>query len=103
MKKVALTIPATPVVSKITNSSSKAMTVSLSEKAEGAYGYQIVIATNLKFNEGKKIVNTTALNKTITGLQKGKTYYIKVRAMSKVNGKNTFGSYTKARSLKITK
>ncbi|CCX58483.1 putative uncharacterized protein [Blautia hydrogenotrophica CAG:147] len=103
VKKVALTIPATPVVSKITNSSSKAMTVSLSEKAEGAYGYQIVIATNLKFNEGKKIVNTTALNKTITGLQKGKTYYIKVRAMSKVNGKNTFGSYTKARSLKITK
>lgn len=102
-KKVTLTIPAKPVVSSITNSASKTMKVSLKEKAEGAYGYQIIIATNVKFTTGKKTVNTTALNKTISGLEKGKTYYVKVRAMSKINGVNTFGSYTTCRTVKITK
>ncbi|MFQ8688454.1 MAG: hypothetical protein ACLR9K_01060 [Blautia sp.] len=48
-------------------------------------------------------MNTTAISKTITGLQKGKTYYVKVRAMSKVSGKSTFGSYSKAATVKIIK
>lgn len=102
-KKVTLTLPGTPVIDQVTNSASKAMTVSLREKPEGAYGYQILLATNSTFTAGKKTVNTTAISKTITGLQKGKTYYVKVRAMSKVGGKSTFGSYSKAATVKIIK
>lgn len=102
-KKVTLAIPATPWIKTLTNSASKTMTVGLSREIYGTYGYQIVCATNSKFTAGKKTVSTTAVSKKITGLQKGKTYYVKVRAMTKINGKNTFGAYSSVKKMYIAK
>ena len=103
VKKVTLAIPATPWIKILTNSASKTMTVGLSRKIYGAYGYQIVCATNSKFTAEKKTVSTTATSKKVTGLQKGKTYYVKVRAMTKINGKNTFGAYSSVKKIYIAK
>lgn len=65
-------------------------------------GYQIVCATNKSFTKG--VVKTNAgsktLSKTVTGLKKGKTYYVKVRAYKTVNGKKIYGTYSAVKSCK---
>ena len=73
-----------------------------SGKTSAASGYQIVCATDKKFT--KNVVKTTAsgksLTKTVTGLKKGKTYYVKVRAYKTVNGKKLYGLYSSVRKQK---
>jgi len=66
-------------------------------------GYQIAMKAGSK---GKyKIVKTIKKNKTVSftkkKLKKGKTYYIKVRAYKKVNGKKIYGAYSKAKKIKL--
>ena len=39
----------------------------------------------------------------LTKLKKGKTYYIKVRAYTLVNGKNVYGKFSSVQKVKIKK
>ena len=74
-----------------------------SGKTAGVSGYQIVLATDKKFSKNVKKVTvsgTKTLTKTVTGLKKGKTYYVKVRAYKTVNGKKLYGAYSAAKSVK---
>lgn len=69
-------------------------------------GYQIAYSTNKYFSSGKtkKIfagVFTDA--KTIAGLSKGKTYYVKVRAYQKSGGKKYYGAWSNVKKIKIKK
>ena len=74
-----------------------------SGKTAEVSGYQIVCATDKKFT--KNVVKTTvsgkSLTKTVTGLKKGKTYYVKVRAYKTVNGKKLYGLYSSVRKQKV--
>ena len=74
-----------------------------SGKTAEVSGYQIVCATDKKFT--KNVVKTTAsgksLTKTVTGLKKGKTYYVKLRAYKTVNGKKIYGQYSSVRTQKV--
>ena len=74
-----------------------------SGKTAAVSGYQIVYATDKKFT--KNVVKTTvsgkSLSKTITGLKKGKTYYVKVRAYKTVNGKKIYGQYSSVKTQKV--
>ena len=74
-----------------------------SGKTAEVSGYQIVCATDKKFT--KSVVKTTvsgkSLTKTVTGLKKGKTYYVKVRAYKTVNGKKLYGLYSSVKSQKV--
>ena len=74
-----------------------------SGKTADVSGYQIVCATNKSFTKGKvtKTVSAKTLSKTITGLAKGKTYYVKVRAYKTVNGKKIYGLYSSVKSKKV--
>ncbi len=74
-----------------------------SGKTADVSGYQIVCATNKSFTKGKvtKTVSAKTLSKTITGLTKGKTYYVKVRAYKTVNGKKIYGLYSSVKSKKV--
>ncbi len=74
-----------------------------SGKTADVSGYQIVCATNKSFTKGKvtKTVSAKNLSKTITGLTKGKTYYVKVRAYKTVNGKKIYGLYSSVKSKKV--
>ena len=81
----------------------KKSTASLSwKKVAGAKKYQIYRATRKK---GKyiKIATTKKLTYKNTSLSKKKTYYYKVRAYYVKAGKNIYGSYSNAKSIKITR
>ena len=74
-------------------------------KADGNVdGYQILLAANKKFTAGKKSViikRPAAAAKTIKKLKSKKTYYAKVRAFKKVDGKNYFGAWSKIKKVKV--
>ncbi len=81
----------------------KKSTASLSwKKADGAKKYQIYRATRKK-GKYSKIATTKKLTYKNTSLSKKKTYYYKVRAYYVKAGKNIYGSYSNAKSIKITR
>ena len=75
------------------------------KKINGASGYEVYRSTkkNGKYaavktiNKGKKVTFT---NKN---LKKGKTYYYKIKAYKKVNGKKVLGQFSAVKSVKIKK
>lgn len=69
-------------------------------------GYQIACSKNKKFPSGKTKVKTAkaaSTAKTITGLSKGKTYYVRMRAYKKVNGKKYYGAWSSVKKIKTKK
>lgn len=81
----------------------KKSTASLSwKKVAGAKKYQIYRATRKK-GKYSKIATTKKFTYKNTSLSKKKTYYYKVRAYYVKAGKNIYGSYSNAKSIKITK
>lgn len=75
------------------------------KKVSGATGYRVTIATNSKFTMNCCMYNVSkkATSKTISKLTKRKTYYIKVQAYKKVNGKKIYGKASKVKKVKIKK
>ena len=91
-------------ISKLTNPSSKAMKITW-DKASSASGYHIQYSTNSSMTGAKdiNINNKDTLSKTVTGLSKGKTYYVRIQTFRKVSGKTYWSSWSKAKQIKITK
>lgn len=71
------------------------------KKVKGAAGYQVYrsMRKNGKYVCVKK--NLKAEKYTDKKLKKGKTYYYKVRAYKKVNGKTITGAYSAIRKVKV--
>ncbi|MCH5265002.1 MAG: fibronectin type III domain-containing protein [Lachnospiraceae bacterium] len=75
------------------------------EKVSGVKGYQIQYALNKKFTKKKKskLITKNTGKITIKKLKKKKTYYFRIRAY-KLNGtKKVYGSWSKAKKIKIKK
>lgn len=88
---------------KVTSKTRKKMVVTYQRNKE-ATGYQITYALNKKFTKGKKNVTVSknkTVKKTIGKLKSGKTYYVKVRAYKKYGKDKIYGSYSKAKKIKI--
>ncbi|MDE6313322.1 MAG: leucine-rich repeat protein [Lachnospiraceae bacterium] len=100
-KKV--TKPSKVSISSVKNSGSKKMTVKL-KNVSGAKGYQIVYATNKSFSKNVKKITLSSNGKTVKGLKRGKTYYVKARAY-KVDSANNkiYGSYSFVKKVTINK
>ena len=65
-------------------------------------GYMIMYSTDNRFSSDVKTIdvsNRSTTSKTISGLNKGKTYYVKVMSYVKVDGKK-YGNYSPVRSVK---
>ncbi len=91
---------ATPKISKVTAGSSQATV--LWNNVSGESGYQVYYSTK-KDSGYKKGASVKANGKTATikKLQKGKTYYFKVRAYKKVDGKVIYSAWSTTKSVKI--
>lgn len=89
-------------INKAKNSYSKAIILNI-KKVSGALGYEVVYSTKKNFNSYNS--GTTAYNEVaVTGLKKGKTYYIKVRAYKKDStGSIVYGQYSAVKKVKVTK
>lgn len=68
-------------------------------------GYQIQYATNSNFSNDKKITvaGSSTLYKTISGLTRGKKYYVRVRCYKTVNGTKYYSLYSSTKSIIIKK
>ncbi len=103
IKKTFKIKPAKPVVSNLTSPKAKKLKVTY-KKSAGAAKYEIKYSTSKKFSKKTtKTVTTSKLKKTISGLKKGKTYYVKVRSFKKVSGKTYYSNYSKIKKVKIKK
>ncbi|MBQ8562874.1 MAG: hypothetical protein IJ443_03145 [Firmicutes bacterium] len=96
-------VPSQTASVKLSSPKSKALKVSWKNQ-EMADGFQIKIATNSGFSKNVKNVyvkdsDSKTRIKTITGLKKGKTYYVKVRAYKTVNGKKLSGIYSTVKKI----
>lgn len=96
-------IPKKVTLSSVSSPKTKQMKVTW--KADKTVtGYEILYSTSSAFKTGKKTVTVsknTTKTKTITGLTKGKTYYVKVRAYKTVSGKKVYGSYSSVKKIKV--
>ena len=94
------TKPTTPKLKSATTSSGK---VTLTwDNVSGESGYQVYYSTSKSGTyEKMKSVSADTLKYTTSKLTAGKTYYFKVRAYVKVDGKTTFGDFSKVVSIKI--
>ena len=88
----------------VTSAKEGQLTVTWAERE--CTGYQVQIAKNKKFTKGKKtikITKRTTVSKTVTGLTKGKLYYVRVRAYNKTAAGTDNGKWSKVRSVTIHK
>lgn len=90
-------------VKSVKNNAKKKVKVTI-KKVTGAKGYRIQYSTDKKFKKSVKTKTTTKTSLTLSGLKKGKTYYVRVCAY-KMDSKNkrVYGKYGAAKNVKIKK
>ena len=70
----------------------------------GTSGYEVVYSTDKKVKKNCVSVKTKAKSRTLKGLKKGKTYYVKVRAYkTDSTGQAVYGKYSAIKKVKIKK
>jgi hypothetical protein len=96
---------ARPAVSSVTNTAASKMTIKWGKNAK-ATGYVIHYSTDKTFKSGNKSVTVTSastVSRVISGLTKGKTYYVRIRTYKTVGSAKYWSMWSAARSVKISK
>ena len=94
----------TPTISSVKNTASKKMTVKYNKNTK-ATGYVVRYAQKSDMSGAKKTIVTknTTLSKVISGLTKGKTYYVQVQSYKKVGTTYYYSGWSSRKSVKIAK
>lgn len=102
-KYTTLKVTTKPSKVKVTNISSGSKKVTLKWKKVKASGYEIQYSTSKNFKKNKKTVTAKKNQKTTTvkKLKSNKTYYVRIRAYTKVNGKKYYGEWSKTTKVKV--
>lgn len=103
-EETASTKPTKTSLVSLTNLSGKKLRVVWNVNTSGT-GYQVQIATNKKFS-GKfthNIYKNTVKGIVFTNLKKKKTYYVRVRTISKVGDKTYYSKWSSKKHKKIKK
>lgn len=103
-KKVSVAV--TPPKEKITSVTSPASgKVKVTwKKFPNANGYQVQAALDKDFTKDKRSIvlkGSSNTGRTITGMLRGKTYYVRVRAYKTVDGSKIYGSFSDIKSVVI--
>lgn len=98
---VTVKAPKKATVTSVKRNSAKKATVKW-KKIAGVAGYQVTYSTKSNFKGAKtKNVASSKNSYVITGLKKGKVYYVKVRAYKKNSaGKKIVGAYSTVKKIK---
>lgn len=96
VKNVKVT-PAKASISKLT-AAKKAFTVKV-KLGKGAKSVQVQYTTDKKFKKSVKTVSVTS-SKKITKLSAKKTYYVRVRSLTTVDGKDYVSAWSSAKKIK---
>ena len=94
--------PGKPTIKSLKNTSGKKITVKLSKKVSGASGYEVEYSTSSAFKSNVKKVKMKS-SCTLSGLTKGKKYYVRVRAYKTDKTGTIYGKYSSVKSLKVTR
>ena len=95
--------PKSTVLTKLTPRAGK-VGVKWKKQSVQTTGYQIQLATDSKFTKNKKLVivkGAKKCGKTISGLLRGRKYYVRVRTYKTVNGRNYCSSWSKYKTVKV--
>ena len=90
--------PSKGKISKLVNKSGRKCQVSI-KKISGASGYQIQYAASRSMR-GSRTVSASALTRTLSGLKKGSTYHVRIRAYKKASGKTYYGAWSSVKNVK---
>jgi hypothetical protein len=104
-KTVTITVkPATAKIASVKNTASKKATVKWS-KLSYVSGYQIQYGTNSNFSGAKTVTisGASTVSRILSGLTKGKTYYVRVRVYKMVGKTKLYGAWSAKKSVKISK
>ena len=91
--------PGKAKISKLSSKSGK-LTVKYKKVSKNRKGYEIQIATE-KFFLNPTTKTSTKTKVTFKKLSKGKTYYVRVRAYNKVDGKKVYGEWSAVKSITV--
>ncbi|MBQ7066809.1 MAG: fibronectin type III domain-containing protein [Lachnospiraceae bacterium] len=102
-KYTNLKVMTRPSKVKIKSTTAGTKKLTLKWKKVKASGYEVQYCTSKKFkkNVKKVTVKKSKTKATIKKLKSGKTYYVRIRAYSKVNGKKYYGAYSTVKKVKI--
>ncbi len=94
--------PGKAKISKLTSPKTKQLKVKIKKSQGGVTGYQIAYSSSKKFAASKtKTISVKTTGKTVKGLKKGRTYYVKVRAYKTVGGKKYYGAYSGVKKISV--
>ncbi|MCD7746606.1 MAG: Ig-like domain-containing protein [Lachnospiraceae bacterium] len=92
-------------LSSAKNTSKKKATIRW-KKSSNVSGYQIQYSTSKTFSSGNKTKQVSGASKAkvkLSGLKKGKTYYVRIRTYKTVSGKKYYSAWSSKKKVKITK
>ena len=105
-RKVTVTVnPAGTTISKCTNVKGKKAQIQW-KKGSSVTGYQIEYSTDKNFKKGvtrKTISKSSTVKYTASKLTNKKTYYVRIRTYKKDRKATVYSSWSKSKSVKITK
>lgn len=105
-KKVKITVsPGKVKLKSVKNSKGKKLQVTWSKQSY-VTGYQLQYSTSKSFKSGNKtktVSKNSTVKKTLSGLKKGKTYYVRIRSYRTVSGKKYYASWSTVKKVKIKK
>ena len=105
-KVVNVTITVKPKKATLSSvkSSSKAKATVAWKRDSKANGYQIQYSTSSSFKNGNKtkvITKNSTLKTTLSKLQKGKKYYVRIRSYKTIDGQKVYGAWSTKKTVKI--
>ncbi|MCF0146703.1 MAG: Ig-like domain-containing protein [Eubacterium sp.] len=105
-KKITVTVlPKSTSLTKLTNKSGKILQASWKRNSR-VTGYQIEYSTKKDFSSYKLVTikkNTVTTTSIKNKIQKGKTYYVRIRTYKTVGGKNYYSAWSKALARKVVR
>ena len=93
--------PKRAVISSVKSSAAGKITITVTKDAQ-ADGYQIEICTRKTFSGTvKKATLKDGTSQTVSGLESGKKYYVRIRSFKKVGNTNWYSDYSTVRTVTV--